>query len=55
MLEDELKCTNMSFFCIGDIYIKEEVQDPYMLSSAFQMFLKLLTPFQSGLSVEGNL
>lgn len=44
MLEAPLKFTNVPFLCGGDVYIKEEMQDPNMLSSALQMFPKWL-PF----------
>lgn len=44
MLEAQLKFTNVPFLCWGDVYFKEEMQDPNMLSSALQMFLKWL-PF----------
>lgn len=55
MLEAKLKFTSVPFLCIGDVYIKEEMQDPCMLSSALQMSLKLLTLFQARLSLEENL
>lgn len=44
MLEAPLKFTNVPLLCRGDVYIKEEMQDPNVLSSALQMFPKCL-PF----------
>lgn len=39
MLEATLKFTNVPFLRGGNVYIKEEMQEPDMLSSALQMFL----------------
>ena len=53
MLKAKLKFTNVPFLCGGDVYIKEEMQDPDMLFCSPDV--PEVTPFHTGLSREGNL
>lgn len=55
ILEAKWKFTSSLLLCIGGADIKGETQDPWMLSAVLQMFLNLLIPPESGLSLEGTL